>query len=544
MTKESEIKIPDIGGANQVDVIEILVKEGDQIEVDTPLITLESEKASMDIPSPISGTVTQILVKVGDKVSEGDLIVKAKSDTTTNISSSQEQKTEPEKQNLQTRAEEQSVDTKATASTPSSKDIEISIPDIGGANDVDVIDILVKPGMEVEKDQALITLEGDKATMDIPSPYAGKVIEMKIKLGDKVSQGTPILTLKTLGKSETPEIEKSQIKNISEQSIKEIEKPYEELKSEAISINNLEIAESKSILISAGPAVRRLAREFGVDLSLVQGSGRKSRITKEDLQNYIKVRLNEKTTSGGFSLPSNPAIDFSKFGSIETKPLNKIKKLTGANVHRSWITIPHVTQFDEADITDLEAFRKSESESTKNQDYKLTLLAFVCSVVCKALHAYPQFNASLDASGENLIYKKYYNIGIAVDTPNGLVVPVIKNVDKLSVIDIAKEMSRLSTKAREKGLTPIDMSGGCFTISSLGGIGGTAFTPIVNSPEVAILGLSRSTIKPIYDNKEFKPRLMLPISLSYDHRVIDGAEAARFTRFLCDCLGDIRRVLL
>lgn len=327
MTKESEIKIPDIGGANQVDVIEILVKEGDQIEVDTPLITLESEKASMDIPSPISGTVTQILVKVGDKVSEGDLIVKAKSGTTTNISSSQEQKTEPEKQNLQTRAEEQSVDTKATASTPGSKDIEISIPDIGGANDVDVIDILVKPGMEVEKDQALITLEGDKATMDIPSPYAGKVIEMKIKLGDKVSQGTPILTLKTLEKSETPEIEKSQIKNISEQSIKEIEKPYEELKSEPISINNLEIAESKSILISAGPAVRRLAREFGVDLSLVQGSGRKSRITKEDLQNYIKVRLSEKTTSGGFSLPSNPAIDFSKFGSIETKPLNKIKNL-------------------------------------------------------------------------------------------------------------------------------------------------------------------------------------------------------------------------
>ncbi|CZG39556.1 TPA: dihydrolipoyllysine-residue acetyltransferase [Legionella pneumophila] len=544
MTKESEIKIPDIGGANQVDVIEILVKEGDQIEVDTPLITLESEKASMDIPSPISGTVTQILVKVGDKVSEGDLIVKAKSDTTTNISSSQEQKTELEKQNSQTRPEEQSVDTKATASTPDSKDIEISIPDIGGANDVDVIDILVKPGMEVEKDQALITLEGDKATMDIPSPYAGKVIEMKIKLGDKVSQGTPILSLKTPGKSETPQIEKSQIKNISEQSIKEIEKPYEELKSEPISINNIEIAESKSILISAGPAVRRLAREFGVDLSLVQGSGRKSRITKEDLQNYIKVRLNEKTTSGGFSLPSNPAIDFSKFGSIETKPLNKIKKLTGANVHRSWITIPHVTQFDEADITDLEAFRKSESESTKNQDYKLTLLAFVCSVVCKALHAYPQFNASLDASGENLIYKKYYNIGIAVDTPNGLVVPVIKNVDKLSVIDIAKEMSRLSTKAREKGLTPIDMSGGCFTISSLGGIGGTAFTPIVNSPEVAILGLSRSTIKPIYDNKEFKPRLMLPISLSYDHRVIDGAEAARFTRFLCDCLGDIRRILL
>nr|WP_106183774.1 dihydrolipoyllysine-residue acetyltransferase [Legionella pneumophila] len=545
MTKESEIKIPDIGGATQVDVIEILVKEGDSIEVDTPLITLESEKASMDIPSPISGTVTQILVNVGDKVSEGDLIIKAKSDSTINVSSSLEQKAESEKPNLQTKSEEQPVDIKTTVSTPGSKDIEVSIPDIGGATDVDVIDILVKPGMEIEKDQALITLEGDKATMDIPSPYAGKVMEMKIKLGDKVSQGIPILILKTSAMPDNAsEIEKNQIKNISEQPIKETEKSNEELKSEPTSISNLEIAESKSLLISAGPSVRRLAREFGVDLSLVQGSGRKSRITKEDLQNYIKARLSEKTTSGSFNLPSNPVIDFSKFGSIETKPLNKIKKLTGINVHRSWISIPHVTQFDEADITDLEAFRKSESESAKNQDYKLTLLAFVCSVVCKALHAYPQFNASLDASGENLIYKKYYNIGIAVDTPNGLVVPVIKNVDKLSVIDIAKEMSRLSTKAREKGLTPIDMSGGCFTISSLGGIGGTAFTPIVNSPEVAILGLSRSVIKPVYDNKEFKPRLMLPVSLSYDHRVIDGAEAARFTRFLCDCLGDIRRVLL
>ncbi|AMP89844.1 dihydrolipoyllysine-residue acetyltransferase [Legionella pneumophila] len=544
MTKESEIKIPDIGGATQVDVIEILVKEGDSIEVDTPLITLESEKASMDIPSPISGTVTQILVKIGDKVSEGDLIIKAKSDSTINVSSPLEQKAESQKQNLQTKSEEQPVDIKTTTSTPGSKDIEVSIPDIGGATDVDVIDILVKPGMEIEKDQALITLEGDKATMDIPSPYAGKVMEMKIKLGDKVSQGIPILILKISAMPEAPEIEKSQIKNISEQPIKETEKPHEELKSEPISISNLEIAESKSLLISAGPSVRRLAREFGVDLSLVQGSGRKSRITKEDLQKYIKACLSEKTTPGSFNLPSNPVIDFSKFGSIETKPLNKIKKLTGINVHRSWISIPHVTQFDEADITDLEAFRKSESESTKNQDYKLTLLAFVCSVVCKALHEYPQFNASLDASGENIIYKKYYNIGIAVDTANGLVVPVIKNVDKLSVIDIAKEMSRLSTKAREKGLTPIDMSGGCFTISSLGGIGGTAFTPIVNSPEVAILGLSRSVIKPMYDNKEFKPRLMLPISLSYDHRVIDGAEAARFTRFLCECLGDIRRVLL
>lgn len=543
MTKESEIKIPDIGGATQVDVIEILVKEGDHIEIDTPLITLESEKASMDIPSPLSGTVSQIIVKVGDKVSEGDIIIKAQSGAEGTRES--ESKPEQEKQSVpQEKEEKQSKELNKPASASTSKNIEVTIPDIGGATDVDVIDILVKSGMEIEKDQALVTLEGDKATMDIPSPYAGTIKDLKIKLGDKVSQGTPILILETILESETSDAIQTEKKNTSNEPIKTIEETKEIVKSEHVLTSNLNRTESVSTVISAGPAVRRMARELGVDLSLVLGSGRKSRITKEDLQDYIKTRLSEKTVSGSFNLPSNPVIDFSKFGSIETKPLNKIKKLTGVNVHRSWITIPHVTQFDEADITDLENFRKSESENAKNQGYKLTLLAFVCSVVSKALHVYPQFNSSLDATGDNLIYKKYCNIGIAVDTPNGLVVPVIKNVDKLSVAEIAIEMTRLSVKAREKGLTPVDMSGGCFTISSLGGIGGTAFTPIVNGPEVAILGLSRSIIKPVYDNKEFKPRLMLPLSLSYDHRVIDGAEAARFTRFLCDCLSDIRRVLL
>jgi pyruvate dehydrogenase E2 component (dihydrolipoamide acetyltransferase) len=287
-----------------------------------------------------------------------------------------------------------------------------------------------------------------------------------------------------------------------------------------------------------------MARELGVSLALVSGSGRKGRIAKEDLNAYVKARLSQPQSSSGFNVPSSPVIDFSKFGDIEQKPLSKIKRATGVNVHRSWITIPHVTQFDEADITDLEAFRKSETERAKNADYKLTILAFVCAVVSKALQQFPQFNASLDATGENLIYKKYCNIGIAVETPNGLVVPVIKDVDKRTVIDIAKEMARLSAKARDKGLMPADMSGGCFTISSLGGIGGTAFTPIVNSPEVAILGLSRSSVKPVYKNDEFVPRLMLPLSLSYDHRVIDGAEAARFTRYIADCLADIRKVLL
>ena len=285
-----------------------------------------------------------------------------------------------------------------------------------------------------------------------------------------------------------------------------------------------------------------MARELGVSLESLQGTGRKSRISKDDVIQFVKNKMSQPSGQGAFALPAMPVIDYSQFGEVEVKALNKIKRLTGSNLHRSWVTVPHVTQFDEADITSLEAFRRQESENT--QGYKLTVLAFVCKVVSKTLQTYPQFNASLDASGENLIYKKYINIGIAVETPNGLVVPVIKDVDRLSVSDIAKEMARLSLKAREKGLLPNDMNGGCFTISSLGGIGGTAFTPIVNAPEVAILGLSRSSMKPVYDGSEFKPRLILPLSLSYDHRVIDGAEAARFTRYVCEGLSDIRRILL
>lgn len=432
------------------------------------------------------------------------------------------------------------------------KEIEIKVPDIGGANKVDVIELLVKEGDHIEVDTPLITLESDKASMEIPSPSAGIVSKISVKVGDKVSEGDVIL----LAKSEQVAVTSAKESSPAEP---ETKKPVEELaqapKDESSTQSAPAVMSVASIassaddtehgeFIAAGPAVRRLAREFGIDLTLVKGSGRKTRITKEDIQAYVKTRLSEKPGSGAFNLPSSPVIDFSKFGEIETKPLNKIKKLTGINVHRSWITIPHVTQFDEADITDLEAFRKSETERSQNKGYKLTILAFVCNVVSKALQAYPQFNASLDASGEQLIYKKYCNIGIAVETPNGLVVPVIKDANKLSVGDIAAEMARLSAKARDKGLMPVDMSGGCFTISSLGGIGGTAFTPIVNSPEVAILGLSRSSIKPVFENGVFVPRLMLPLSLSYDHRVVDGAEAARFTRFIGESLSDIRRVLL
>lgn len=539
MANEIEIKVPDIGGANQVDVIELLVKVGDQIEVDTPLITLESDKASMEIPSSSAGVISNIKVKVGDKVSEGDLILvlEAEGQTTKTQeadNTDSEIKSPAESEQKQVKSQEQKV-----------QEVEVSVPDIGGATDVDVIDVLVKPGMDVDKDQALITLEGDKATMDIPSPYAGVIKEVKIKLGEKVSQGSLILIMETSDDNEAvPTASAADIEKKPEAQ-QAAPTPASEPSKEGVQASTVvDTSATDESLLSAGPAVRRMARELGVILSLIKGTGRKGRVLKEDINTYVKSRLAEQPANTAFNLPTHPVIDFSKFGEIETKPLNKIKKATGVNVHRSWITIPHVTQFDEADITELEAFRKSESERNKNADYKLTLLAFVCAVVSKALQQYPQFNASLDASGEHLIYKKYCNLGIAVETPNGLVVPVIKNVDKLTVKEIAKEMARLSSKAREKGLMPGDMSGGCFTISSLGGIGGTAFTPIVNSPEVAILGLSRAVMKPVYHKEQFEPRLMLPLSLSYDHRVIDGAEAARFTRYIGDCLADIRKVLL
>lgn len=543
MSKEIEVKVPDIGGATQVDVIEIMVQVGDQIEVDTPLITLESDKASMEIPSPIAGKITKLSVNVGDKVSEGDMILLATVEKETETAKETESTT-VEKKESDTKEEKQSETKKEQEKKSNEKQVgsekKVKVPDIGGATQVDVIEVMVAVGDQIEINMPLITLESDKASMEIPSPVAGKITKLNVKVGDKVSEGDEILIATV--ESETEAVKDDEAKteeetiSTSQQSavVPEIPKYTQAVPESTASTQ----------IIAAGPAVRRLAREFGVNLTEIQGSGRKSRITKEDVQAYVKARLGAQPNTGTFGIPPSPAIDFSQFGEVETKPLNKIKRLTGTNVHRSWVTIPHVTQFDAADITDVEAFRKSEAEKAKEKGYRLTLLAFVCVVVSKALKEFPQFNASLDSSGINLIYKKYCNIGIAVETPNGLVVPVIKNADQLSVAEIAIEMTRLSTKARDKGLMPADMSGGCFTISSLGGIGGTSFTPIVNSPEVAILGLSRSEIKPVYENGVFQPRLMLPLSLSYDHRVIDGAEAARFTRFIGDCLSDIRRVLL
>lgn len=443
---------------------------------------------------------------------------------------------------------------------------EIKIPDIGGATNVDVIELLVNIGDSIKKDTPLVTLESDKASMEIPSPQDGIVSTMQIKVGDKVSEGDVILTLTTESKSdsattqqkdavkdtksatdtahENSDIDSKKIEEVkSEKNIESLNEKLTEKtppKEEFISDNNQN--QEDNILVFASPAVRRFARELGVNLSLVNGTGTKGRITKEDVEKFIKQKLSNTSTQQGLSLNPVPKIDFTKFGEIETKPLSKIKKLTGINLHSSWVNIPHVTQFDEADVTELENFRKAQGLKLTGKDFKITLLGFVIKIIANALVKFPQFNSSLDDG--NLIYKKYYNIGFAVDTPNGLVVPVIRDVDKLSVTDIAKEMAHLSSKAREKGLTPIDMSGGCFTISSLGGIGGTAFTPIINAPEVAILGLSRTSIKPVFIDNEFKPRLMLPLSLSYDHRVIDGAEAARFIRFISESLEDLRQILM
>ncbi|WP_133129642.1 dihydrolipoyllysine-residue acetyltransferase [Legionella yabuuchiae] len=551
MADDNKITVPDIGGATDVDVIEILVKSGDEISKDTPLITLESDKASMDIPSPKAGTVKSIELNAGDKVSEGDLILILEDEERASSEKKKEKKKD-ETQHEDTKSDQKPSEVKNERASQAKTKEEIKVPDIGGATQVEVIEVFVSKGDKLSKDDSIITLESDKASMEIPCPKEGVVQDVKVKVGDKVSEGDLILVLETSESiaEETESKEKQpQRKAESEQEetdVKALKKPEKQVPGEpskSFALPSESFTEAGTSVF-AGPAVRRLARELGVHLKQVKGSGRKSRITKEDVHEYVKARLQDKSAASGLALPPAPSIDFSKFGEVETKPLNKIKRLTGENVHRAWLTIPHVTQFDEADITELEVFRKQEAEAAKEAGYKLTLLAFVCKTVSKALAQFPQFNTSLDPGGEQLIYKKYCNIGVAVETPNGLVVPVIKEVDKLSVSDIAKEMSRLSTKAREKGLMPADMSGGCFTISSLGGIGGTAFTPIVNSPEVAILGLSRSIMKPVYRNKQFEPRLMLPLSLSYDHRVIDGAEAARFTRYLADSLEDIRKILL
>ena len=407
----------------------------------------------------------------------------------------------------------------------------ITVPDIGGATDVVVIEVLVKVGDAIKVDTSLLTLESDKATMEVPSSDEGFVKEMTVKVGDKVSQGSTILVLE-VAEGKTAAAAPAPVSKAAE------------APAVVSVVSNAAPAPitSSSVDVHAGPVVRKIAHEFGIDLKKIAPTGPKQRILKEDILNYIKARLAQAATGGG--LPTAPTVDFAKFGAIETQPLSRIKKLSGKNLHRNWLLVPHVTQFGEADITELEAFRVEQKAMAEKQGVKLTPLVFIMKTVAAALEAFPQFNASLDANGENLILKKYIHIGVAVDTPEGLVVPVVRDVDKKGLLELAKELGVLSEKARNKQLTANEMQGGCFSISSLGGIGGTAFTPIVNVPEVAILGVSKSSIKPIYKDEQFVPRLMLPLSLSYDHRVIDGADGARFITYLSNMLSETRNLLL
>jgi pyruvate dehydrogenase E2 component (dihydrolipoamide acetyltransferase) len=432
---------------------------------------------------------------------------------------------------------------------------EVLVPDIGDFKNVAIIEILVKAGDTIKKEDSLIALESDKATMEIPAPFGGTVKDLKVKVGDKVSEGMLVLTMEAEGSngaakpSPAPMIalEGTPAKAAAPAPVASAPTPVSS--SSNPQVLNETIDEAGFSKAHASPAARLYARELGVDLIKVKGTGPNERITREDIQSYVKAALaggGAANVGGGagLNLLPMPNVDFAKFGAVEAKPLSRIKKISGANLHRNWVMIPHITQNDEADITDLEAFRKAMAEEAKAQGVKLTLLAFLMKASVAALKRNPEFNASLDASGENLILKKYYNIGVAVDTPDGLVVPVIRNVDQKSIFDLARELGEVSTRARDKKLGPAEMQGGCFTISSLGGIGGTAFTPIINAPEVAILGVSKSSVKPVYQNNQFVPRLMLPLSLSYDHRVIDGASGARFVSYLSAVLSDIRRVLL
>ncbi|HAS7001359.1 TPA: pyruvate dehydrogenase complex dihydrolipoyllysine-residue acetyltransferase [Vibrio parahaemolyticus] len=523
-----EVHVPDIGG-DEVEVTEIMVAIGDSIEEEQSLITVEGDKASMEVPAPFAGTLKEIKVAAGDKVSTGSLIMVF------------------ETAGSGAPAAPAAVEAPAAAAPAASAAKEVNVPDIGG-DEVEVTEIMVAVGDTVEEEQSLITVEGDKASMEVPAPFAGTVKEIKIAAGDKVSTGSLIMVFEVAGAAPAPAAAPAQAAAPAAAT------PKAEAPAAAAPAATGDFKENDEYA-HASPVVRRLAREFGVNLSKVKGSGRKSRILKEDVQNYVKEALKRlesgaaasgKGDGAALGLLPWPKVDFSKFGETEVQPLSRIKKISGANLHRNWVMIPHVTQWDNADITALEAFRKEQNaiEAKKDTGMKITPLVFIMKAAAKALEAFPAFNSSLSEDGESLILKKYVNIGIAVDTPNGLVVPVFKDVNKKGIYELSEELMAVSKKARSGKLTAADMQGGCFTISSLGGIGGTAFTPIVNAPEVGILGVSKSEMKPVWNGKEFEPRLQLPLSLSYDHRVIDGAEGARFITYLNSCLSDIRRLVL
>src|SRR5476649_839589 len=526
-SESKEVNVPDIGG-DEVEVTEIMVKVGDTVTAEQSLITVEGDKASMEVPAPFAGTVKEIKIAAGDKVSTGSLIMVF----------------EVAGSGAAAPAKEEAKAEAAPAAPAASGSKEVNVPDIGG-DEVEVTEIMVKVGDKVTAEQSLITVEGDKASMEVPAPFAGTVKEIKIAAGDKVSTGSLIMVFEVEGAAPAPAAKKEETAAPAKQEQKAAA-PAAKAESKG------EFAENDAY-VHATPVIRRLAREFGVNLAKVKGTGRKGRILREDVQAYVKDAVKRAeaapaaATGGGIPgmLPW-PKVDFSKFGEIEEVELGRIQKISGANLSRNWVMIPHVTHFDKTDITELEAFRKQQNDEAAKRklDVKFTPVVFIMKAVAAALEQMPRLNSSLSEDGQKLTLKKYINIGVAVDTPNGLVVPVFKDVNKKGIAELSRELMAISKKARDGKLTAGEMQGGCFTISSLGGIGTTHFAPIVNAPEVAILGVSKSSMEPVWNGKEFVPRLMMPMSLSFDHRVIDGADGARFITIINNVLSDIRRLVM
>ena len=552
MSSQTEVRVPDIGDFTDVEVIEVHVSTGDRVAAEDPLITLETDKAAMDVPAPAAGVVQSLDLKAGDKVSQGSLILRleAAEEEANGATAETEVNTGPTESTPGAEAAAgatASVVGDEAGDEPEGKlggDTEVRVPDIGDFSDVDVIEVHVSAGDQVAGEDPLITLETDKAAMDVPAPAAGTVKNLSVKAGDKVSEGDLILTLNVAATAPSAPAarpaEKTQAAADAGPSKTATMPRATPTPATPAKRGELPpIDEQAFSRAHASPAVRRFARELGVDLGQVSGTGSKGRIINEDVKAFVKaVMSGQQLASAAPALPAVPEVDFAKYGEIEVQALSRIQKISGPRLHASWINLPHVTQFDQADITELEERRQTLKGKAEKQGARLTPLAFLVVACVKTLKEFPKFNTSLDPSGESLVYKKYFHIGFAADTPNGLVVPVIKNADQKSLLQIARELAELSARARDGKLPATDMQGGTFTISSLGGIGGTAFTPIINAPEVAILGVSRSQMQPVYQQGEFVPRLMLPLCLSYDHRIIDGASAARFTTFLSAQLAD------
>ena len=557
---EQEIKIPDLGGADEVEVIEIIVSVGDSVEEEDPILTVESDKASVELPSPGAGKITRITAKVGDKVKEGDVVgmMEAGADGGgSDNSGSDEAEEKPEAKAVEkgeAKQEETSEESKPAPKQASggSRKETVKVPALDGFENVPVIEINVSEGDTIKAEDPLVTVESDKATMEIPSPYAGKVGKILVSEGDKLSEGDELLemTVQEDGGDEEATVEEASDESAKEKKPEQEseEKPRQAVESTPEPQGATYEPPTPGAKVHAGPAVRKLARELGADLARIRGSGPKGRIIKDDVHAYVRGQLKQAQQGSGVAtgsgIPGVKLPDFSQFGEVKREAMSRIMFATANNMQRSWLNVPHVTQFEDADITDMEDFRKAQKAAGEKKGVKMTPLPFLLKACATALAELPQFNVSLDMERKEVVRKKYIHIGIAVDTPNGLMVPVIRDVDKKGLWELAAESAELAQKARGKQLKPAEMQGACFTITSLGGIGGTAFTPIVNTPEVAILGVSKAAMKPVWDGKEFQPRLMLPLSLSYDHRAVNGADAARFTTVLSQLLGDIRTLLL